>query len=101
MGFHSGAAAGQTVPHVHVHVIPRYSGDMTDPRGGVRHVIPEQGNYLVGPAASARLSLTTSPDRPRRFIQKPGGLPIRRAGSSLSGRATCRGRRLCRVSSGI
>ncbi|MGI9177657.1 MAG: HIT family protein, partial [Pirellulales bacterium] len=42
----AGAAAGQTVPHVHVHVIPRYAGDMGDPRGGVRHVIPGKGNYL-------------------------------------------------------
>ncbi|MEX0687146.1 MAG: DEAD/DEAH box helicase family protein, partial [Pirellulales bacterium] len=64
VGFNAGAAAGQTVPHVHVHVIPRYAGDMPDPRGGVRHVIPEKGNYLVGPVASARLSLTTGPDRP-------------------------------------
>jgi len=64
VGFNSGAAAGQTVPHVHVHVIPRYSGDMPDPRGGVRHVIPEKGNYLAGSAASPRLSLTTGPDRP-------------------------------------
>jgi len=64
VGFNAGAAAGQTVPHVHVHVIPRYSGDMPDPRGGVRHVIPEKGNYLAGPAASPRLSLTTGPDRP-------------------------------------
>jgi diadenosine tetraphosphate (Ap4A) HIT family hydrolase len=47
VGFNAGAAAGQTVPHVHVHVIPRYSGDMGDPRGGVRHVIPEKGNYLA------------------------------------------------------
>ena len=46
VGFNAGAAAGQTVPHVHVHVIPRYAGDMGDPRGGVRHVIPEKGNYL-------------------------------------------------------
>ncbi|MFM7135530.1 MAG: DEAD/DEAH box helicase family protein, partial [Planctomycetota bacterium] len=46
VGFNAGAAAGQTVPHVHVHVIPRYSGDMPDPRGGVRHVIPGKGNYL-------------------------------------------------------
>jgi superfamily II DNA or RNA helicase/HKD family nuclease len=46
VGFNAGAAAGQTVPHVHVHVIPRYIGDMADPRGGVRHVIPEKGNYL-------------------------------------------------------
>jgi diadenosine tetraphosphate (Ap4A) HIT family hydrolase len=32
--------------HLHVHVIPRYDGDMEDPRGGVRHVIPAKGNYL-------------------------------------------------------
>lgn len=47
VGFNAGAAAGQTVPHLHVHVIPRYTGDMDDPRGGVRHVIPEKGNYLA------------------------------------------------------
>ena len=40
VGFNSGEAAGQTVPHLHVHVIPRRKGDMPDPRGGVRHVIP-------------------------------------------------------------
>lgn len=48
VGFNVGAAAGQTVMHLHVHVIPRYLGDMEDPRGGVRHVIPERGNYLRG-----------------------------------------------------
>lgn len=47
IGINSGAAAGQTVMHLHVHVIPRYEGDMEDPRGGVRHVIPEKGNYLL------------------------------------------------------
>jgi diadenosine tetraphosphate (Ap4A) HIT family hydrolase len=52
VGFNAGTAAGQTVPHVHVHVIPRYAGDMPDPRGGVRHVIPEKGNYLAGTRAS-------------------------------------------------
>ena len=46
VGFNDGAAAGQTVGHLHVHVIPRYRGDMPDPRGGVRHVIPGKGNYL-------------------------------------------------------
>jgi diadenosine tetraphosphate (Ap4A) HIT family hydrolase len=45
VGFNAGAAAGQTVPHLHVHVIPRFHGDMDDPRGGVRHVIPSRGNY--------------------------------------------------------
>jgi superfamily II DNA or RNA helicase/diadenosine tetraphosphate (Ap4A) HIT family hydrolase/SOS-response transcriptional repressor LexA len=46
VGFNAGAAAGQTVMHLHVHVIPRFTGDMDDPRGGVRHVIPSKGNYL-------------------------------------------------------
>ena len=44
-GVNDGPAAGQTIFHVHVHVIPRYQGDMDDPRGGVRHVIPERGHY--------------------------------------------------------
>jgi superfamily II DNA or RNA helicase/diadenosine tetraphosphate (Ap4A) HIT family hydrolase/HKD family nuclease len=46
VGFNAGAAAGQTVRHFHVHVIPRYRGDVPDPRGGVRHAIPGKGNYL-------------------------------------------------------
>jgi hypothetical protein len=48
VGFNSGSAAGQTVDHLHVHVIPRYRGDVDDPRGGIRHVIPGRGNYLAG-----------------------------------------------------
>jgi diadenosine tetraphosphate (Ap4A) HIT family hydrolase len=40
-----GAAAGQTVPHLHWHLIPRYAGDVADPKGGIRYVIPEMGNY--------------------------------------------------------
>ena len=55
VGFNAGAAAGQTVPHVHVHVIPRYAGDMGDPRGGVRHVIPGKGNYLVAEKGDSHL----------------------------------------------
>nr|WP_211194023.1 DEAD/DEAH box helicase family protein [Pyxidicoccus fallax] len=50
IGINVGAAAGQTVFHLHVHVIPRFTGDMADPRGGVRHVIPGKGNYLAGQA---------------------------------------------------
>ncbi len=45
IGINNGEAAGQTIPHLHVHLIPRYEGDMDDPRGGVRNVIPERGNY--------------------------------------------------------
>jgi len=45
VGFNYGAAAGQTVDWPHVHLIPRRKGDMEDPTGGVRHVIPERGNY--------------------------------------------------------
>lgn len=45
IGINCGAAAGQTVLHVHVHVIPRYKGDVSDPRGGVRGVIPARQKY--------------------------------------------------------
>jgi len=47
VGVNVGEAAGQTIDHVHIHVIPRYPGDMDDPTGGVRHVIPGKGNYLI------------------------------------------------------
>ena len=50
VGFNAGEAAGQTVMHLHVHVIPRFRGDMDDPRGGVRHVIPWKGNYKRSPS---------------------------------------------------
>ena len=45
IGINDGAAAGQTVGHLHVHLIPRYVGDQADPRGGVRWVIPEKADY--------------------------------------------------------
>ena len=49
IGVNVDAAAGQTVFHLHLHVIPRYSGDVEDPTGGVRNVVPQRGNYLAGP----------------------------------------------------
>jgi diadenosine tetraphosphate (Ap4A) HIT family hydrolase len=45
IGINDGEAAGQTVMHLHVHLIPRYEGDTEDPRGGVRHVFPEKAKY--------------------------------------------------------
>ncbi|HFD81635.1 MAG TPA: HIT family protein [Gammaproteobacteria bacterium] len=45
IGINDGVAAGQTVPHLHIHLIPRYSGDCQDPRGGVRWVIPAKAKY--------------------------------------------------------
>ncbi|TJZ63570.1 HIT family protein [Sphingobacterium olei] len=45
IGMNCGEAAGQTVFHFHCHLIPRYAGDMENPRGGVRHVIPSNGAY--------------------------------------------------------
>lgn len=45
VGINCGEYAGQTVMHVHVHLIPRYIGDMKDPRGGVRGVIPDKMKY--------------------------------------------------------
>ena len=45
IGMNCGTAAGQTVMHFHCHVIPRYIGDMENPRGGVRHSIKGKGYY--------------------------------------------------------
>ncbi|MFN4931554.1 MAG: HIT family protein, partial [Bacteroidota bacterium] len=45
VGINIGVKAGQTVPHVHIHLIPRYKGDVKEPRGGVRGVIPSKQSY--------------------------------------------------------
>lgn len=45
IGINDGPAAGQTVPHLHIHLIPRFNGDVSDPRGGVRWIIPEKADY--------------------------------------------------------
>ena len=48
IGINDGVAAGQTVMHVHMHVIPRYRGDRPDPRGGIRWIIPGKADYWSG-----------------------------------------------------
>jgi diadenosine tetraphosphate (Ap4A) HIT family hydrolase len=45
LGVNDGAAAGQTIPQFHFHVIPRYKGDVPDPRGGIRWVKPDKARY--------------------------------------------------------
>lgn len=46
IGVNVGKSGGQTVPHCHIHIIPRYDGDCDDPTGGVRGVIPTRQNYM-------------------------------------------------------
>lgn len=45
IGINDGPAAGQTVMHLHIHLVPRYKGDRQDPRGGVRWIFPEKAKY--------------------------------------------------------
>ncbi len=45
IGINNGEAAGQSVMHLHVHIIPRYTGDVEDPKGGVRWILKNKANY--------------------------------------------------------
>jgi diadenosine tetraphosphate (Ap4A) HIT family hydrolase len=53
IGINDGPTAGQTVPHLHIHLIPRYAGDRTDPRGGVRWIFPDKADYWTARAQAA------------------------------------------------
>lgn len=48
LGLNCGEAAGQTIPHLHLHVIPRYRGDHPSPKGGVRWIFPDKAKYWDG-----------------------------------------------------
>jgi diadenosine tetraphosphate (Ap4A) HIT family hydrolase len=52
IGINDGAAAGQTIAHLHIHLIPRYRGDQPDPRGGVRWIFPDKADYWSSRASA-------------------------------------------------
>jgi superfamily II DNA or RNA helicase/diadenosine tetraphosphate (Ap4A) HIT family hydrolase len=64
VGMNLGEAAGQTVPHLHVHVIPRFVGDVNNPVGGVRNVIPARADYTLGKIPHGRVLITGGADDP-------------------------------------
>jgi len=83
IGINVGAAAGQTVFHLHLHVIPRYAGDVADPRGGVRHVIPGKGNYLVDAGGGA--ALAADRDSGRYEFEAPSAIDLPHGRALVSG----------------
>ncbi len=96
IGINAGASAGQTVMHLHVHLIPRWTGDVENPRGGVRHVMPGKGNYdatqppsafATGPIDPADLLRDRTADDPQpidpRRVPSAGGRRFVAAASSF------------------
>jgi superfamily II DNA or RNA helicase/diadenosine tetraphosphate (Ap4A) HIT family hydrolase len=82
VGFNAGTAAGQTVLHAHVHVIPRFAGDVPDPRGGVRWVVPDTSGYLTG--AGPHRGETTRADRTHNRTARLHDGPLRPLAPALA-----------------
>lgn len=95
VGLNDGEQAGQTVDHAHVHIIPRYNGDVHDPRGGIRWVLPQRARYwdpdlcdafdiaesVFAYAGATRLSgLVGSPRSNSRALMARAGLWLLRRG---------------------
>lgn len=74
IGVNAGLSAGQTVMHLHVHLIPRWMGDVPNPRGGVRHLMPGKGHY----------DPSVAPEVPATGPVDPGAVARDRASASLS-----------------
>lgn len=86
VGFNAGTAAGQTVPHLHLHVIPRYEGDVPDPRGGVRFVIPDKANYLLPQRTNPARLDSQNPPPATTSIELNTGFPKTNLWNILSNR---------------
>ena len=70
IGVNIGKFAGQTIEHIHIHIIPRYKGDVINPVGGIRNVIPEKGNYLNPNRVTQVSELTKTSDGQKKFAIK-------------------------------
>jgi diadenosine tetraphosphate (Ap4A) HIT family hydrolase len=62
VGNNDGRAAGRSIDHLHVILLPRFQGDVEDPRGGIRNIIPDRAKYH-GPAPASRVGKTSASDR--------------------------------------